>query len=89
MARINWNKIKKHINKPIICSFVDHSSREKLVKCNALGYLAEIGDDYIMIVTWDCPEMDEVNRLNNLEFYGIIKSAIIDIKPLKVTNVWG
>jgi hypothetical protein len=89
MAKINWNKVKNHLNKPVICTFWDHCSNDKLVLCNAIGYLAEIDDDFIMIVSWDTPDLEPSDRLKNMEFYGLIKSAIIDILPLRESKVWG
>lgn len=87
--KINWNKVKKHLNKPVLCKFWDHASKDRPVLCNAIGYLAEVENDHIMIVSWDCFEMEQGDRLENMEFVGIIRSTIIDIVPLRVSKIWG
>lgn len=86
--QIKWKLVEKHLNKPVIVTFDDHADGFNLVFCKVIGWLGEIEDKHIMIVTWDVPEEEGDSRTQNMEAFTIVKSTIYDIKPLGLST-WG
>lgn len=75
---------KRHIGKPIIAEFTDHTSgATQLMPCKAIGWLLLSDDKKIVICSWDICSKDINERIGNWETYTIIKSAITNITLLK------
>jgi hypothetical protein len=69
--------------------FDDHAMGDDPVLCNVVGYLASIEKKHIMIVSWDCPGLEHADRMHNMEYFSILKAAILDIIPLRKSRKWG
>lgn len=86
MKKLNWKKIAKHLYKPVVCIFDDHAHNSTPVYCQVVGFLAKVTDEFIVIVSWDCPEFDGDDRIANMEYFSIVRSAIKKIELLGAEN---
>jgi len=74
---------KKLIGKPVILSFLDHcANAQEVVKCQAIGWVKEINDIYVILRHWDIPEDNICDRESNSEFISIVKNTIYKVKIL-------
>lgn len=85
--KINYDKLKKYLNYDIRVSFYDHAMNGSALPCKCVGTLAKINDLSIVLVGWDCELENQEDRISNMEYFTIVKSAItkIDIKDTILT----
>ena len=81
-SKIKWKDLEERLNKILVVAFWDHAMGDEPVRCHAVGYLAKIAKRHIMLVSWDCVDLDGDDRLANMEYFSILKSAIYEVKPL-------
>ena len=87
--KIKWKLVKKQINKLVFVEFDDHSQNGTPMVCHVVGFLSEITNKHIKVISWDCPGEETSVRDDNMEYCCILKSTINKIYPLKKTKKWG
>jgi len=87
--KINWKEVQKHIGRPIIITFDDHAMGGNPIMCRCIGYLASVEKNHVKIVAWDVPELSGEERRSNMEYFSILKSAILQLTPLRPTKKFG
>jgi hypothetical protein len=76
-------KLKSLLYKPIYVEFWDHAQNHNAIKCKVVGFLYKVTDLEIRLCTWDCEGLDSSSRLANMEWFSLLRSAIIELSPLK------
>lgn len=64
--------------------FKDHVvDSSGLIVCSAVGWVIEIGEDFVVLSYWTVHDDNPETVKNNLETFTIIKSTIISMKRLR------
>ena len=71
--------MKRYKGRVLVVKFYDHvMDALEPAECICVGVLQKIEKNYIVLQVWDCLDHDDNTRLENSNFFCILRSTIIE-----------
>lgn len=75
-----WKELGNLKGKVLEVEFDDHAENLPILRCTAIGRVEKITPKFLKLIFWDLPGSKDDVRLENYEYYSILKASILRIR---------